>query len=61
MLAAEDIAGRVINGEGHWQEGECAQGYCSTCARRIEGEHVWRWWLGLVAKLTVCCDCAESL
>lgn len=42
---------------GTWEMGTAARAQCACCGSWVSGA-VWRYWLGPVAKLTVCAACA---
>jgi hypothetical protein len=46
---------------GTWRQGTTARAQCACCGRWVtDDDKVWRYWVGLVARLTVCDDCAKE-
>lgn len=45
---------------GTWEQGTVDRAQCAVCGSWVVDARAWRYWVGLVAKSTVCTECAES-
>ena len=46
---------------GTWEKGTTERAQCALCGSWVSDHApVWRYWTGLVCRLTVCTDCAEE-
>ncbi len=45
---------------GTWERCSTDRAQCAQCGTWIINAMAWRYWVGLVAHLAVCDDCAEA-
>lgn len=59
--ATSESAGTLVGpAGGTWVQGTAARASCACCGTWVADAPVWRYWLGLVCKATVCTTCAEG-
>ncbi len=51
----------TATGHGTWQQGTAERAQCALCRCWVIAGTVWRYWVGPVAKQTVCAGCADAL
>ena len=54
----DTLSGATLS--GNWAQGTAARAQCASCGSWVLDGTVWRYWVGPVARLTVCATCAEA-
>jgi hypothetical protein len=58
---ATGTAGTLVGpAGGTWEKGTAERAQCALRGSWVTAAPIWKYWLGLVCKATVCANCAEG-